>query len=147
MLLLNSPLAHNEVQKDKLGLWFDLLVLIIVGLGFTQQQQSDLPISIQVFNIQVAPRYVIIVGTNGFFDSIYNNEMTSIVVHDVWDCPCEEENVGDNQCVHSYFTHVEMWASGGAQQSTPLSYLFIFTWPLSLRVARISWIFLEHLEV
>lgn len=38
---------------------------------------------IQVFTIPVAPGDVIIAGTDGLFDNLYNNEITAVVVHAV----------------------------------------------------------------
>lgn len=35
----------------------------------------------QVFTIAVAPGDVIIAGTDGLFDNLYNNEITAVVVH------------------------------------------------------------------
>ncbi|KAI3761191.1 hypothetical protein L1987_51602 [Smallanthus sonchifolius] len=55
--------------------------------NFTYQLEhgsnSDLPSSIQVFSIPVAPGDVIIAGTDGLFDNLYNNDITAIVVHAV----------------------------------------------------------------
>lgn len=42
---------------------------------------GDLPSSGQVFTIPVAPGDVIIAGTDGLFDNLYNNEITAVVVH------------------------------------------------------------------
>ncbi|KAK4753471.1 hypothetical protein SAY87_022269 [Trapa incisa] len=42
---------------------------------------ADLPSSGQVFTIAVAPGDVIIAGTDGLFDNLYNNEITAVVVH------------------------------------------------------------------
>lgn len=36
---------------------------------------------VQVFTIPVAPGDVIIAGTDGLFDNLYNNEITAVVVH------------------------------------------------------------------
>ena len=36
---------------------------------------------IQVFSVPVAPGDVIIAGTDGLFDNLYNNEITAVVVH------------------------------------------------------------------
>ncbi|XAR61787.1 Phosphoprotein phosphatase [Bertholletia excelsa] len=44
---------------------------------------GDLPSSGQVFTIPVAPGDVIIAGTDGLFDNLYNNEVTAVVVHAV----------------------------------------------------------------
>ncbi|KAK9066683.1 hypothetical protein SSX86_014006 [Deinandra increscens subsp. villosa] len=53
--------------------------------NFTYQLEngsnSDLPSSGQVFSIPVAPGDVIIAGTDGLFDNLYNNDITAIVVH------------------------------------------------------------------
>jgi len=35
----------------------------------------------QVFTIPVAPGDVIVAGTDGLFDNLYNNEITAVVVH------------------------------------------------------------------
>ncbi|CAH8276384.1 unnamed protein product [Arabidopsis lyrata] len=55
--------------------------------NFTYQLESgrngDLPSSGQVFTVAVAPGDVIIAGTDGLFDNLYNNEITAIVVHAV----------------------------------------------------------------
>ncbi|KAM7257519.1 hypothetical protein ACFE04_013260 [Oxalis oulophora] len=55
--------------------------------NFTYQLESgnngDLPSSGQVFSIPVAPGDVIIAGTDGLFDNLYNNEITAVVVHAV----------------------------------------------------------------
>ncbi|KAI3726733.1 hypothetical protein L1987_66537 [Smallanthus sonchifolius] len=55
--------------------------------NFTYQLEngsnSDLPSSGQVFTIPVAPGDVIIAGTDGLFDNLYNNDITAIVVHAV----------------------------------------------------------------
>lgn len=57
------------------------------GFNFTYQLESgntgDLPSSGQVFTIPVAPGDVIIAGTDGLFDNLYNNEVTAVVVHAV----------------------------------------------------------------
>lgn len=53
--------------------------------NFTYQLESgpdgDLPSSGQIFTIPVAPGDVIIAGTDGLFDNLYNSEVTAIVVH------------------------------------------------------------------
>ncbi|KAL7124407.1 hypothetical protein ABFS83_14G046600 [Erythranthe nasuta] len=53
--------------------------------NFTYQLESgnagDLPSSGQVFTIPVAPGDVVIAGTDGLFDNLYNNDVTSVVVH------------------------------------------------------------------
>ncbi|KAK7843526.1 probable protein phosphatase 2C 80 isoform X1 [Quercus suber] len=55
------------------------------GFNFTYQLESgrggDLPSSGQVFTIPVAAGDVIIAGTDGLFDNLYNNEVTAVVVH------------------------------------------------------------------
>ncbi|CAK7339540.1 unnamed protein product [Dovyalis caffra] len=55
------------------------------GFNFTYQLESgnggDLPSSGQVFTIPVASGDVIIAGTDGLFDNLYNNEITAVVVH------------------------------------------------------------------
>lgn len=57
------------------------------GFNFTYQLESgsggDLPSSGQVFTIPVAAGDVIIAGTDGLFDNLYNNEVTAVVVHAV----------------------------------------------------------------
>ncbi|KAL5558084.1 hypothetical protein UlMin_034295 [Ulmus minor] len=53
--------------------------------NFTYQLESgnrgDLPSSGQVFTVPVAPGDVLIAGTDGLFDNLYNNEITAVVVH------------------------------------------------------------------
>lgn len=53
--------------------------------NFTYQLESgdngDLPSSGQVFTIAVAPGDVIVAGTDGLFDNLYNNEINAVVVH------------------------------------------------------------------
>ncbi|KAG4931697.1 hypothetical protein AAZX31_17G235800 [Glycine max] len=53
--------------------------------NFTYQLEcgsnGDLPSSGQVFTIPVAPGDVIVAGTDGLFDNLYNNEITAVVVH------------------------------------------------------------------
>ncbi|KAK9108806.1 hypothetical protein Sjap_016866 [Stephania japonica] len=44
---------------------------------------SDLPSSGQVFTIPVEPGDVIVAATDGLFDNLYSNDITSIVVHGV----------------------------------------------------------------
>uniref|UniRef100_A0A1J3HUA2 Protein phosphatase n=1 Tax=Noccaea caerulescens TaxID=107243 RepID=A0A1J3HUA2_NOCCA len=55
--------------------------------NFTYQLEcgsnGDLPSSGQVFTVAVAPGDVVIAGTDGLFDNLYNNEITAIVVHAV----------------------------------------------------------------
>ncbi|KAI5588599.1 hypothetical protein POPTR_005G125700v4 [Populus trichocarpa] len=55
------------------------------GFNFTYQLESgnggDLPSSGQVFTVPVAPGDVIIAGTDGLFDNLYNNEVAAVVVH------------------------------------------------------------------
>ncbi|XP_041008741.1 probable protein phosphatase 2C 80 isoform X2 [Juglans microcarpa x Juglans regia] len=57
------------------------------GFNFTFQLESgsggDLPSSGQVFTIPVTAGDVIIAGTDGLFDNLYNNEVTAVVVHAV----------------------------------------------------------------
>lgn len=57
------------------------------GFNFTYQLEhgnsGDLPSSGQVFTVPVAPGDVIIAGTDGLFDNLYNNEITAVVVHAV----------------------------------------------------------------
>lgn len=36
---------------------------------------------VQVFTIPVTPGDVVIAGTDGLFDNLYNNEVTAVVVH------------------------------------------------------------------
>ncbi|XP_073284321.1 probable protein phosphatase 2C 55 isoform X2 [Primulina huaijiensis] len=53
--------------------------------NFTYQLESgdagDLPSSGQVFTVPVAPGDVIIAGTDGLFDNLYNNDIAAVVVH------------------------------------------------------------------
>ncbi|XP_057423807.1 probable protein phosphatase 2C 55 [Lotus japonicus] len=55
--------------------------------NFTYQLEcgsnGDLPSSGQVFTIPIAPGDVIVAGTDGLFDNLYNNEITAVVVHAV----------------------------------------------------------------
>ncbi|XVF17864.1 hypothetical protein REPUB_Repub10bG0161300 [Reevesia pubescens] len=55
------------------------------GFNFPYQLESgdsgDLPSSGQVFRIPVLPGDVIVAGTDGLFDNLYNNEVTAVVVH------------------------------------------------------------------
>ncbi|XVE69923.1 hypothetical protein DITRI_Ditri10aG0030400 [Diplodiscus trichospermus] len=55
--------------------------------NFTYQLESgsngDLPSSGQVFSVPVAPGDVVIAGTDGLFDNLYNNDITAVVVHAV----------------------------------------------------------------
>ncbi|XVF62444.1 hypothetical protein PTKIN_Ptkin09bG0008300 [Pterospermum kingtungense] len=55
------------------------------GFNFTYQlgsgNKGDLPSSGQVFRIPVLPGDVIVAGTDGLFDNLYNNEVTAVVVH------------------------------------------------------------------
>ncbi|GMI91240.1 hypothetical protein like AT4G16580 [Hibiscus trionum] len=55
--------------------------------NFTYQLESgsngDLPNTGQIFAVAVAPGDVIIAGTDGLFDNLYNNEITAVVVHAV----------------------------------------------------------------
>ncbi|KAG6490783.1 probable protein phosphatase 2C 55 [Zingiber officinale] len=52
--------------------------------NFTYQLESgngsDLPSSAQVFNFPVASGDIVIAGTDGLFDNLYNNEITAIVI-------------------------------------------------------------------
>uniref|UniRef100_A0A0A9G8F0 Protein phosphatase n=1 Tax=Arundo donax TaxID=35708 RepID=A0A0A9G8F0_ARUDO len=52
--------------------------------NFTYQLESgggsDLPSSAQVFRFEVAPGDVIVAGTDGLFDNLYNNEISGVVV-------------------------------------------------------------------
>ncbi|XP_062214237.1 probable protein phosphatase 2C 80 [Phragmites australis] len=52
--------------------------------NFTYQLESgggsDLPSSAQVFHFAVAPGDVIVAGTDGLFDNLYNNEISGVVV-------------------------------------------------------------------
>ncbi|PKI78568.1 hypothetical protein CRG98_001040 [Punica granatum] len=54
------------------------------GFNFTYQLESgstgDLPSSGQVFTVPVVPGDVIVAGTDGLFDNLYNNEITAVVV-------------------------------------------------------------------
>ncbi|BAU00112.1 protein phosphatase 2C 55 [Vigna angularis] len=53
--------------------------------NFTYQLESgnggDLPSSAEVFTIPVASGDVVIAGTDGLFDNLYNSEITAVVVH------------------------------------------------------------------
>ncbi|KAL3525413.1 hypothetical protein ACH5RR_013785 [Cinchona calisaya] len=53
------------------------------GFNFTYQlergNRGDLPSSGQVFKISVSPGDVIVAGTDGLFDNLYNHEITTIV--------------------------------------------------------------------
>ncbi|KAL3840316.1 hypothetical protein ACJIZ3_024907 [Penstemon smallii] len=55
--------------------------------NYTYQLESgnsgDLPSHGQVFTIPVAPGDVIIAGSDGLFDNLYNNDITAVVVHAV----------------------------------------------------------------
>lgn len=55
--------------------------------NFTYQLESDnasdLPSSAQVFTFPVESGDVVVAGTDGLFDNLYNNEITAIVVHAV----------------------------------------------------------------
>ncbi|XP_027346125.1 probable protein phosphatase 2C 55 [Abrus precatorius] len=57
------------------------------GFNFTYQLESgnggDLPSSGEVFTIPVAPGDVVIAGTDGLFDNLYNNEVAEIVLQAV----------------------------------------------------------------
>lgn len=50
-------------------------LLLLVGCLYC------LPCLYQVFTIPVAPGDVIVAGTDGLFDNLYNNEITAVVVH------------------------------------------------------------------
>ncbi|KAF0922256.1 hypothetical protein E2562_030029 [Oryza meyeriana var. granulata] len=53
--------------------------------NFTYQLESgncsDLPSAAQVFKVPVASGDVIVAGTDGLFDNLYNNDITAVVVH------------------------------------------------------------------
>ncbi|KAM3239875.1 hypothetical protein ACQJBY_053519 [Aegilops geniculata] len=53
--------------------------------NFSYQLQSgnssDLPNAAQVFKVPVASGDVIVAGTDGLFDNLYNNDITAVVVH------------------------------------------------------------------
>ncbi|XP_075517001.1 putative protein phosphatase 2C 55 [Primulina tabacum] len=55
--------------------------------NYTYQLESgdagDLPSSGQVFTVPIAPGDVIIAGTDGLFDNLYNNDIIAVVVHAV----------------------------------------------------------------
>ncbi|KAJ6834492.1 putative protein phosphatase 2C 55 [Iris pallida] len=55
--------------------------------NFTYQLESgngsDLPSAAQVFTVPIASGDVIVAGTDGLFDNLYNSEVTAIVVHAV----------------------------------------------------------------
>ncbi|XP_020097393.1 probable protein phosphatase 2C 55 [Ananas comosus] len=55
--------------------------------NFTYQLESgnssDLPSAAQVFTVPVESGYVVVAGTDGLFDNLYNNEITAVVVHAV----------------------------------------------------------------
>ncbi|KAL2966599.1 hypothetical protein AAZX31_16G126700 [Glycine max] len=57
------------------------------GFNFTYQLESgnggDLPSSGEVFTIPVAPGDVVVAGTDGLFDNLYNDEVTEVVLHSV----------------------------------------------------------------
>lgn len=57
------------------------------NFNFTYQLQNggngDSPSSGQVFSVHVAPGDVIVAGTDGLFDNLYNNDITAVVVHAV----------------------------------------------------------------
>ncbi|XP_047075971.1 probable protein phosphatase 2C 55 [Lolium rigidum] len=42
---------------------------------------SDLPSAAQVFKVPVASGDVVVAGTDGLFDNLYNNDITAVVVH------------------------------------------------------------------
>ncbi|KAB2094691.1 hypothetical protein ES319_A02G177500v1 [Gossypium barbadense] len=66
-----STVFHSPVQQH--------------GFNFTYQLESgnngDLPSSGQVFRIPILPGDVIVAGTDGLFDNLYNNEVAAVVVH------------------------------------------------------------------
>ncbi|XAR73889.1 Phosphoprotein phosphatase [Bertholletia excelsa] len=57
------------------------------GFNFTYQLESgdkaDLPSYGQVFKVPVLPGDVVVAGTDGLFDNLYNNEITAVLVHAV----------------------------------------------------------------
>lgn len=57
------------------------------GFNCTYQLESgsgaDLPSSGQVFTVPLSPGDVVIAGTDGLFDNLYNNEVTAVVLHAV----------------------------------------------------------------
>lgn len=57
------------------------------SFNFTYQLESgdtgDLPSSGQVFKIHASPGDVIVAGTDGLFDNVYNNEVSAVVVQSV----------------------------------------------------------------
>lgn len=61
-----------------IDVWFNVFILanvlqaILINLTITQ-----------VFNVPVLAGDVIIAGTDGLFDNLYNNEVTAVVVHAV----------------------------------------------------------------
>ncbi|KAE8709529.1 putative protein phosphatase 2C 80 [Hibiscus syriacus] len=65
-----STVFHSPVQQH--------------GFNFTYQLDSgnngDLPSSGQVFRIPVLPGDVLVAGTDGLFDNLYNNEVTAVIV-------------------------------------------------------------------
>ncbi|KAE8707087.1 putative protein phosphatase 2C 80 [Hibiscus syriacus] len=65
-----STVFHSPVQQH--------------GFNFTYQLESgnngDLPSSGQIFKIPVLPGDVIVAGTDGLFDNLYNKEVTAVVV-------------------------------------------------------------------
>ncbi|KAL8153969.1 hypothetical protein V2J09_011729 [Rumex salicifolius] len=54
---------------------FNLTYQLECGTG------GDLPSAGQVFTVPVAPGDVVIAGTDGLFDNLYNNEVIAVVVH------------------------------------------------------------------
>ncbi|XP_050159871.1 probable protein phosphatase 2C 55 [Malus sylvestris] len=66
-----STVFRSPVQQHNFNFSYQL------GTG----NNGDLPSSGQVFTVPVAPRDVIIAGTDGLFDNLYNNEITAVVVH------------------------------------------------------------------
>lgn len=65
---------RSPVQQHNFNLTYQL------GSG---NNGGDLPSSGQVFMVPVAPGDVIVAGTDGLFDNLYNNEITAVVVHAV----------------------------------------------------------------
>nr|GEY95292.1 probable protein phosphatase 2C 55 [Tanacetum cinerariifolium] len=57
------------------------------NFNFTYQLQNggngDSPSSGQVFSVRVAAGDVIVAGTDGLFDNLYNNDITAVVIHAV----------------------------------------------------------------
>ncbi|KAF3593534.1 hypothetical protein DY000_02024384 [Brassica cretica] len=70
-------LVVYELQKELGRVSNQLLDMVESG------SNGDLPSSGQVFTVVVAPGDVIIAGTDGLFDNLYNNEITATVVQAV----------------------------------------------------------------